>query len=284
MKRIVLLPLVLLLAAFLAAPARAEVTLSFVRGPPVRLLGAQTADREYDADTIAWLRCNGRATPLMAGWSGGLAPVSMIYSHVLESSKQMAIGLRKPFKNVTVRGRLLCATGVRVTAKTSPPVNQAVREPQRVSCNRGQLAIGVPLDGGLFGNAPVASKPEGLRGWFNSELGFARAKVVCVPARSFGSPALVRKAAGFKRGSATTTVTARCSGGRRPISWGYEAGTLEGNIWRSVESSGTMTVPFIAAAYPSGSAGWSLTFATPDGLPATSSTSLALHLTCAKPV
>lgn len=284
MKRFsLLLPLALLLTAVLAAPAQAEVTLSYVRGPPMRLLGAQTPDREYDADTIAWLRCRGRAVPLMAGWTGGRAPVSMVYSHVLESSKQMAIGLRKPFKTTTVRGRLLCATGVRVTTKTSQAVQRAVTVPQRVSCARGQLAIGVPLDGGLFARGPVASKPDGLRGWVNSELGFARAKVVCVPARSFGSAALMRKAATFKPGKATATVTARCSGGRKPISWGYEAGTLDGNVWRSVESAGTMTVPFIAAAYPNGAAGWSLTFATPDGKPATSSTSLALHLTCATP-
>ena len=79
-------------------------------------------------------------------------------------------------------------------------------------------------------------------------------------------------------------MAATCTDGRRPIGWGFEAGTLDGNVWRSVDNSNLfMTAAYVAAAKPQGRSGWALTFATPDGKPAVSSAPVVLHLTCAVP-
>lgn len=284
MKRTLLaLSLGALLAALVAVPARAAVTLSYVSAPAAKLTGATSADRQYDSDTIVWLRCRAGAVALMAGWSDARAPVAIIYSHLLAQHRYLGIAVRKPFKTAKVRGGALCAKGVRFSTRTSGYSNQPSSAVKRVACKRGQLAIGVPIDGGPYWDTAVASKPDGLRGWTSSQTGYAAAKVICVSARSFRSAKLVRKAATFKAGKATTTVAAKCAGGRRPISWGFEAGLLEGNTWRSVESTSTMSVPFIAASQPRGRNGWALTFATPDGEAATSTTTVAVHLTCAIP-
>lgn len=279
MIRAAVLAVLALLA--LAVPASAAVRLSYAT-TSVRLVGASTPDRQYDSDTSMWLRCPGRAVGLMAGWSGVAAPIATIYSNNLAAYGYLGLAVRKPLRSGTFTGRTLCATGVRVTTKDSPP---AANAPQtKVSCGRSQLAIGVAVDGGPYWREAVVSKPDGLRGWVNTERGYARAKVVCVPARAFARPKLVKKTASFKAGAATTTVSATCDGGRRPLGWGYEAGTLPGNVWRSADNSALfMAAAFVAAAKPQGSSGWSLTFATPDGRSATSATPLALHLTCAIP-
>lgn len=276
MKRIAPpLLLAVLLSALLAGSAHAKVELSYVPAKPIKLTGAATPDREYDADGYVWLRCRGRATALMAGWSGARAPIAIIYSHLLEQHRYLGLAVRKPLRNGTIRGRTLCATGLRVKIKDSPD------GAGKVACARSQLAIGVPIDGGPYVDRPVYSRPNGARGWVSDEGG--RTKAICVPARSFRAVKRVRRAASFKVGRSATTVAARCPGKRRPISWGFEAGTLEDNAWRSVESSTTITSPFIAASQPKGAAGWALTFATPDGAGARGATRLALHLTCAIP-
>ena len=181
-------------------------------------------------------------------------------------------------RSASIRAHALCAKGP-VGAKAKDGASGATS----VSCPSGKLAIGAPISFGPYWDHAIASKPDGTRGWTNDEGGYGTAKVVCVSARAFGDVKAVRRAARFKLGSQTATVSATCAGGRRPISWGFEAGLIDQNTWRSSEGSGVMAVPFVATSKPKGGAGWTLTFATPDGAGARTAASVALDLTCATP-
>lgn len=257
-----------------ATHASADVRLSFKTGKQVRVV--TTPDSQYASGETVWLSCPRKATPLMVGFSGVRAPVATIYANNLVSSRQLGIAIRRAAETSTFRSTALCATGVRVQVRESAT--------KSVSCSAQQLAIGVPIDSGAYQTEPFSSKPDGPRGWRVVGGGaYARAKAICVPASAFRSVTVVSKQATFATGSETTTVAAQCSGGRRPISWGYDAGVLEGNRWGAPGSSIAVNVPFVVASQARGRTGWALTFATPDGRPAASTAPIGVTVTCAIP-
>jgi hypothetical protein len=258
------------------AAAGAATELSWTNAKPERLAGTAPGGDAYTSDRIVWLECRGRATAVMTGWSGPKAPVAIIYSHLTQTERTMGLAVRRPVAGGTFRARALCLSGAKVTTRE--------QSSGTVSCAAKQIAIGVPIDSGPYWQEPVSSKPVGARGWVTEGQGtYGRSKVICVPAKALRRVQRVRAAATFRAGSTTAVVTGSCKDGRRPIGWGFEAGTLPDNPWRSSVSAVGMTTPFIAASLPRGKAGWQLTFATPDGAPARTSTPLAVHLTCAVP-
>ena len=259
-----------------ATAASAATKLSWKGVKPVTLQGGERSDTTYVSDGIVWLPCRGRATAVMVGFTGARVPVSMVYSHLVASDRQMAVAVRRPMAGGKFRARALCLSGARVTT--------ADREGAPVSCAKRRIAIGVPIDA-FYWSEPVVSKPVGARGWTTTGQGAsARSKVICVPEKAFRKVKRIKATARFPAGKATATVRATCKGGRRPISWGFEVGTMADNRWSSERSSTSMSTPFVYRSMPRGKAGWRLSFATPDGAPARSGgTPLALHLTCAVP-
>lgn len=258
-----------------ASAAGAATTLTWKQAKAERLAGTGPDGYVYASDRIVWLECGGKATAVMAGWTGPKAPIAMIYSHLVNTNRNMGLAVRRPMAGGRFQGRTLCLKGAKAKAKEVAGAS--------VTCGRKQIALGVPIDG-FYWTEPVASKPVGARGWTTTGQGnYSRSKAICVPAKALRKVQRTRKAASFPVGRATATVKASCKGGRRPVSWGFEASTMEQNGWRSAGSSVAMTVPFISAALPQGKAGWRLTFATPDGAPARATTSLAVHVTCAVP-
>lgn len=257
------------------AGTASAVTLSTAKARPVQIAGAGPATPYTTAETV-WIECPRGGTPLMTGWSGVSAPISIVYSNNLVSSRTLGLGVRRPLEGGTLRATALCAEGP-VAARTKESSSGTV------SCSNGQLAIGVPIDGGPYWTRAVASMPVGTRGWRNSEGGYARAKVICVAASAFRAVKTVTKRASLPAGARSATVTARCAGGSRPIGWGFEAGLLDGNRWSSPDSGVSNAVPYVASAKASGRAGWSLTFATPDGRRAAAAAPIVLGVTCAAP-
>ncbi len=275
----IVLSMLAALAVSTSSAAAGTVKLSTVAAKAYPVAAANGPANQYDTDNRITLACKGKATALMAGWSGALAPVDVVTSQLVYKSPTLSVSLRRPMTAGTFRAVALCARGpLKAQQKIGPSGDNS-----SVSCGARQLAIGLPISNGPYWAQPVASKPQGLRGWVNSEGKYGRAAVICVAAGAFAKAQLVRQSATFSAGARTATVAAACTGGRRPISWGFEAGTLDQNIWRSVESSATMTAPFIAASKARGRSGWALTFATPDGAGARSATDIAIHLTCAIP-
>lgn len=276
--RRVALTLALLLCAGLAGStaASAATKLAWKGAKPLSVQGGASTDTTYISEGIVWLPCKGKATAVMVAFTGARVPVSMVYSHLVASSRQMAVALRRPMAGGKFRARALCLSGARVTT--------ADKEGAPVSCARRRIAIGVPIDG-FYWSEPVVSRPVGARGWTTRGQGAsARSKVICVPGKAFRKVERIEATARFPAGRATATVRATCKGGRRPISWGFEVGTMADNRWSSEHSSTSMSTPFVYASTPQGKAGWRISFATPDGAPARSGgTPLALHLTCAVP-
>ena len=257
-----------------AKPAKTKLT--WTKTKAETLLGGQQGGTEYSSDRIVWLKCGGKATAIAAGWSGPKAPVALIYSHLIKTNRLMGLAVRRPMSGGRFQGRTLCLSGAKATTRENSSGT--------VSCAAKQIAIGVPIDSGPYWIEPVASVPVGARGWVTTGQGtYGRSKVVCLPASALRKVKRIKQTASFPAGKATASVSATCTGGRQPIGWGFEVGVLPQNVWKSSQSSTPMSVPFISASLPQGKAGWKLTFATPDGAAAKTSTPLAVHVTCAKP-
>lgn len=264
-----------LVAGSAAVPASAAVKLSLVKTKPETLIGAD-AEAIYSGAEVIWIECPGSSRTLMAGWTNAGAPIHSVFSHGFEGTGMLGIGALRPAKTKKIRAIGLCAKGsfAAVAKEVSGP---------KVTCSARQLALGMPIDGGPFLDAPVASVPVGKRAWSTTGQGeYARSKALCVAASAFKQVKLVKRTAKFALGKRSTALRASCARGSQPIAWGFEAGTLDQNALTK-PGYDPMSVPFIAAATPKGARGWSLTFATPDGAAARSSTSLALHITCAQP-
>ncbi len=266
---------VALLAGSLAAAAPATVKLSVVKSKPFAVSPGNEEAR-FAADGYEWFECKGSGRALTIGWTDVQAPVALLYAHTWGSDGNLGLAPTRPAKATKMRGVLVCARGA---------FRGAVKESNgTVQCSKRQFALGIPISGGPLLSSPVVSRPSGKRAWLTSGQGrYGTAKAICVAASAFKQVKLVKRRASFKPGAKTATVKASCARGARPISWGFEAGTLPDNEFRRPGNSEGMTVPYVAASLPSGAAGWALTFRTPDSLAAKSSTSLALHLVCAKP-
>lgn len=264
-----------LVAGFAAIPASAAVKLSLVKTKPETLIGAD-AETIYSGAKVIWIECPGNSRTLMAGWTNAGAPVHSVFSHGFADTGMLGIGALRPAKTKKIRAIGLCAKGS--FAAVAKEVSGS-----KVTCSARQLALGMPIDGGPILDAPVASVPVGKRAWSTTGQGeYARSKAICVAASAFKKVKLVKRTARFALGKPSTALSATCARGTRPIAWGFEAGTLDQNALTK-PGYDPMSVPFVAAATPKGARGWALTFATPDGAGARTSTSLALHVTCAQP-
>ncbi len=266
---------VAVLAASLAAAAPAAVKLSVVKSKP-SAVAAGNEESVFTFEGYEWVECRGSDRALTIGWTDVRAPMALLYSHTWDSDGNLGLGLTRPAKATRVRGVVVCAKGGFKASSESASGT--------VKCAANQLALGIPIDGGPLLSSPVASVPAGKRAWRTSGQGdSARAKAICVAASAFKQVKLVKRTASFKQGAATAVVKASCAAGARPISWGFEAGTLPSNEFRRPGSTEGMTVPYVASSLPSGGRGWALSFRTPDGAAAKTSAALALHLVCAKP-
>lgn len=271
-RSLALIAAVVSLAALAATPAlAAKVKLSTVKGDTVKLLG--TKEYAYASDNTVWFACKGKAKAFMVGWSGPNAPVAIIYSHVFNSDGQMALAQRKPMKSGSFKSFARCASG--------PIAAKAKSAKGTIKCSKKQVAIGVPIDNGPYYQGAAYSKPVGTRGWTSNDEGHTGAKVICASKKAFKRANLVKATTTFKPGARTATVSATCKGGQVPISWGFEAGAMEGNAWASDTAS--IKAPLISKSRPKGRSGWSLTYFTPDGRGAVERTPVGIHLTCAKP-
>ena len=267
------------LAATLATAAPAAVKLSVVKSKPFTV-SAGDGDYRFAFENYRWVECHGSDRALTIGWTDARAPMALIYSHTWNSDGNLGFGTTRPAKTTRVRGVVVCAKGgFKAKAKIKAGT---------LKCSKRQLALGIPIDGGPLLSSSVASRPVGKHAWLTTGQGTgASSKAICVAASAFKRVNLVKRKARFKPGSAKAVVKATCARGTRPISWGYEAGTLPSNEFRlpeDIDGTNVMTSPYVAASLPKGARGWALTFRTPDGAGARSGTSLAIHLVCAKPV
>ena len=204
--------LLLTIGMFVAGTAgAAKVKLSTAKAKPVKILG--TAEYQYSSDSIIWFECRKRTKPLMVGWSGPNAPLSIIYTHAYNTSGQVALAVRKPARTGKFKSFARCAGG--------PIAAKAKQAPKRVQCGKKQVAIGAPIDGGPYYQESVFSKPIGTRGWANNESASSSAKVICASKKAFKRANLAKRSTTFKPNARTVTVTAKCKGGRVPISWGF---------------------------------------------------------------
>ena len=265
----------LALACAFASAAPAAVKLSVVKSKPFAI-SAGNEEARFTGDGYEWIECRGSDRALTIGWTDVKAPMALLYANTWNSDGNLGLGPTRPAKSAKMRGVVVCAKGA---------FQGTVKEKAgTVKCSRRQLALGIPVVGGPLLSSPVVSRPSGKSAWTTTGQGsYGDATAICVAASAFKQVKLVKRKASFRSGSATAVVKASCARGTRPISWGYEAGTLPDNEFRRPGGSEGMTVPYVASSLPSGSAGWALTFRTPDGAGALGSTSLTLHLVCAKP-
>jgi hypothetical protein len=279
-RALLALALVGALAATMTTPASAAVKLSVVKSKPFTV-SAGEGDYRFAFEEYEWVECHGSDRALTIGWTDAHAPMALIYSHTWNDDGNLGFGTTRPAKATRVRGVVVCAKG---KFKADAKINLRA---DTVKCSKRQLALGIPIDGGPMLSSPVASRPAGKHAWLTTGEGAdASAKAICVAASAFKRVKLVKRKAQFKPGSAKAVVKASCARGTRPISWGYEAGTLPSNELlrpEDIDEVEGMTAPYVAASLPSGARGWALTFRTPDGARARSGTSLALSLVCAKP-
>lgn len=273
------------LALVVVPGAAAKVRVWVATGQQQAITGSPpgSQDTYHTADGTS-MECARNGVPLAAGWSDIKAPMGSVYFNGTPNIRWAGLQVRAGRENVKYRMRAVCATGVgKVVARSAPSAGRD-SVASRVSCPSGRLALGWPIVSGPYWRQAVSSIPVGRRGWLNTEGGYARAEVLCVRASAFKNVRTVTRNATFAAGTSTADIKADCRRGTRPISWGYEAALMEANGWVSPDNRElTLRVPFVSAALPSGSRGWSLRFRTPDGQPAVAPAKVGIAVVCATP-
>lgn len=258
-----------------ASSATPKVKLANVKGFEFPLTGAQSPQDVYDVYERSSVSCGKKGTPLAAGWSNAGAIVSSVRTVFESSSPYLELSTRRPMTSGKLRPFAICAKGpVRATVATKPS--------GEVSCSK-KIAIGVAVTSTWpYSEQAAIAKPISKSSWQTSAP-YSASTAVCVASKAFAKVKTVRRTAAFASGKRTASVTAKCAGKRRPIGWGYEAPTMEGNAWASADTPSRLTVPFIAASTPKGKKSWTLSFQTPDGKGAAAAAQVGIHLTCAVP-
>lgn len=253
------------------------ISLSNQQGFAIKLPGPSTSVDVYDVGEDAPVSCKVGAVPLAVGWSG-VATIAPSARYTLDGDRPyVTLDLRRPMTAGTFRANAICAKGKGLGAKLKTASGE------RVSCGK-KLAIGVPLATTWpYVELPVTAVPDGPKAFRYVQPPRGVATAICVNASAFSQVKVVKKTAAFAVGSKTASVSATCAGQRRPIGWGYEAPTMDQNVWDSSDTTSKLSVPFISASTPSGAKGWKLTFTTPDQLPAKTAATVGLNVTCAVP-
>lgn len=269
------------LVALSAVPAEAAVKLSISRGFPADQRAAGAAENEYDvgSDDDPSAFCRGGKQPITVGWSGATAPIAGTDVNSSRDISYFELDPRRPVKAGPIRAVAVCASGVggKATVKRS--------QGNAVSCG-AKLTLGLAAtESWPYIETAIAVGPSGANGWSANAGPQSRASAVCVPKSAFKRLATVAKTGTFAAGTATATVSAKCTGGRRVVAWGYSAPVMAGNTWSSADTDSKRSVPFVGDAVPTGGGtGWKLTFRTPDNLPATAAApGLGLTVRCAAP-
>jgi hypothetical protein len=267
------------LAVVPVADAADKVRVSVVKGYPVEMAAAGAAENEYDvnsgSDPTAF--CRG-GVPLTVGWSGATAPISGTDLR-LGDNPYFSLDARRPKAAGTLRGVAVCATG-----KSLRPQVKVATAGTAVSCG-SKLTLGFAAsESWPYIETPVSVGPTGSNGWTADAGERPRPSAICVARSAFKRVATVRATGSFAAGSATATVSASCTGGRRALAWGYEASPIAGNTWKSEDTSSKRSTPFVGDALPTaGAKGFKVTFRTADNLPATAASPVAVSVRCGAP-
>ncbi len=269
------LTLILAAAAEPADAAKPKVSLVKARAVtviPIEINRFAYTDRVY-------LNCRGNSTPLMVGWSSPSGTVGAVSPYTYGAKSSLQVMMVAPAHKGKFKASVACLNRNLYTktkkGSTSPG------EVSRVSCSKRQVAIGMPVNNAPYYTENVFSRPVGSRGWEANDGYYSSASVFCVAKKSMRAIKTVKSSVPFKAGTATTKVSARCKGGRVPISWGFESDHMPKN--EQLGASLMVSAPLISQSKRQGRTGWSLTFFTPDGKPAVEQGRVAIHLTCAKP-
>lgn len=271
---LIAIPLALLALAVPSVAGAANITLSTKSNFAVRMPAPSSTVDVYDVGEDATGFCKGGGFPIAAGWTGTTTIVSAI-AYRTGDNPYFSLDLRRPMTAGTFAATSLCAKGkgLGATVKTGSG--------QTVSCGK-KLAIGIPIATSWpYEESPVVAEPNGPKAWkYVQTRGTPSA--VCVNASAFSKVKVVKKKASFAIGSNVAAFSTTCPGGRRAIGWGYTAGVMEQNVWKSADTTSKVAVPFVSASVPNGT-GWRITFSTPDQQPAKTAGAVSLNVTCAVP-
>jgi hypothetical protein len=275
-------PLVLLAVAAPAVagpptPHASAISVTVKQGFAIKVPGPSTSVDVYDVGEDSSVSCKGGGVPLAVGWSGVATIVDRATYYLDGDNPYARLELRRPMTAGSFRPLAICAKGKGLGAKVKTSSGE------RVSCGN-KLPIGVPMDSTWpYSEQPIVAAPDGLKAWHYVQPPQGRATAICVNAGAFSQVKVVKKTAAFAVGAKTASVSATCAGQRRPVGWGYEAPTMDQNVWDSLDTTSKRSVPFISASTPSGAKGWKLTFTTPDQLPEKTAATVGLNVTCAVP-
>lgn len=256
---------------------RIATTTKTVTVPKSSSLGAYF---DYSQQVAAKCRSNERSiAPGITSAPRPMASQSFGYNTV------SAFAVGQPGK-VTFKLQALCAKGgtsssvvtKRVAGKHVAGIEGTVagyttgRTTATASCGKGKIALGTP-----FANefAPVlgrlTSKPIGSSSWrveahnvpdtLAVSTAMAYADVACVSTKHVKNRALVTKSTTGLHSAMSASLTAACTGGRRPLGWGVD---LQPYTRSSYANDGRSWIPTVTKAQLSGSR-LSVTFALPDG-------------------
>jgi hypothetical protein len=262
-----------------AADAAGKVSVSVAKGYPVEMAAAGAAENEYDvnsgSDPTAF--CRG-GVPLTVGWSGATAPISGTNVY-LGDNPYFSLDARRPKDAGQLRGVAVCAKG-----KSLRPQVKIATSGTAVSCGN-KLTLGFAAsESWPYIETPISVGPTGSNGWIADAGERPRPSAMCISRSAFKRVTTVRAPGGFAAGSATATVSAACTGGRRALAWGYEASPIVGNRWKSADTSSARSTPFVGDALPTaGAKGFKVTFRTADNLPATAPSPVAVLVRCGAP-
>lgn len=267
------------LAVAPSADAADKVSVSVAKGYEVEMTAAGAAENEYDvnsgSDPTAF--CRG-GVPLTVGWSGATAPISGTNLR-LGDHPYFDLDPRRPKAAGKLRAVAVCAKG-----KSLRPQIKIATSGTAVSCG-GKLTLGFAAsESWPYIETPISVGPAGSNGWIADAGARPRPSAVCVARAAFKRVTTVRATGSFTAGSATATVSAPCTGGRRALAWGYEASPIAGNRWKSADTSSARSTPFVGDALPTaGAKGFKVTFRTADNAPATAASPVAVLVRCGAP-
>jgi hypothetical protein len=273
----------LLFTTVLAVPVAhaAGVSIAIRKGPAITRVAQPDHDRLYSSDTTETMTavCRRGESAIGAGWSGAGTFVGGAYARPGEKDTRGYVSLDPRETAIAGRTRALaiCAdTSVGATSRTSKGTT--------VNCGAGRLALGVVAPNGTPDESGPAEARATSESTWTSTLGDGQGAIaVCVKASAFKRVTTVTKTGAFAAGSPTATVTAACTGGRRPIGWGVGLPAMPGNTYKASGTLNKRVAPFPSTSAPSGASGWKTVFRTADFKPAAAAATVTLQLTCAVP-
>lgn len=271
----------LLSTAVLAVPVAhaAGVSISIKKGPPITRVAQPDYDSLYSSPTTESMTasCGRGQSAIGAGWSGAGTFVGGADARAGQEDTRGYVDLdpRETLIAGKTRALAICADrSVGAVPRTSTGTT--------VKCGAGRLALGLAAPNGTpYESGPAEARATSRSTWTSTLGDGAGAIAVCVKASAFKRVTTVAKTGAFAAGSAAATITAACTGGRRPIGWGVELPAMPGNAYQASGIRNKRVTPFPATSAPSGASGWKAVFRTADFKAAAAAATVTLHLTCA---